>query len=146
REPGAGDDPLAQRRAAGAGRGAGPQATDSDGRRPPALPRGDQARRLQAVADARVPGGGAVMGAVIKGELQGLEGVLARLRGLKQGARNKVLRPALAKGARIVAKAVKAQVKALVRRRTGLLEKSVGSVVVAEGGTVVGLVRPRAKF
>lgn len=99
----------------------------------------------------------------VQGEMTGLTDLLAQLNTMKQGARNKVLRPAVAVGVQIVAKAVKAKapvnLKVYVRTKAvkgggtkqvnvrGVLKKAVGSTVkVGRGGVIVGKVGVRRGF
>ncbi len=84
-----------------------------------------------------------------KAELGGLEDLKKQLDALKQGVRNKILRPAMAKATRLVLKEAKSQLKAVLRgsEGTGLLLKSLGSKVgMNRKGVVYGVVGPRTGF
>lgn len=84
------------------------------------------------------------MAFAIKGEIAGLKDVLKRLHRLKQGVRNRVLRPAVTKAVKPIAK----HAKHLAPWRTGMLRRSMGWRVMAyrRTGTVVGIVGPRSGF
>jgi HK97 gp10 family phage protein len=103
-----------------------------------------------------------MQGFTVGGELKGMADAVSRLHGLRQGAANRVLRPAIAKGCRIIAKAVKACIRPSGRTYTrkkvakdfsveerqvrGLLKKSIGAVVKVEKGVVTGKVGARRGF
>lgn len=80
-----------------------------------------------------------------RAEITGLGQLLAKLDGLKRGARNRILRPALAAAARGVVKRAKLNIRATLRRRTGLLARSVSAAVRTgkRAGTVYAVVGPR---
>src|SRR5262245_9956684 len=83
------------------------------------------------------------MGFAIKGELQGLSGVLQALERLKQGARNRILRKALTQAARPMTKDARARAP----RESGLLKKSIGSVTRTDKkGFVLVVIGPRTGF
>lgn len=83
------------------------------------------------------------MAFAIKGELQGLQSVLAALDKLKQGARNRILRKALTTAAKPMTKTA----KELAPRETGLLRKSIGSVTrTNKSGFVMVIIGPRVGF
>lgn len=93
----------------------------------------------------------------VSSELKGMNEAIARLNGLKQGARNKILRPAVQKMTRIVARGVKSLApvsgEKYVRKTVnkdyslnerivkGLLKKAVAAVVgTTRDGIVVGTI------
>ena len=79
----------------------------------------------------------------IKGELQGLQGVLAALDRLKQGARNRILRKALPAAGKPMTK----DAKTLAPRESGLLRKSIGAVTRTDkSGFVLVIIGPRVGF
>lgn len=83
----------------------------------------------------------------IKAEITGMQGILDRLKGLKQGARNKVLRPAVTAGAKVILTAAKTNLRGHNLKGTGLLLRSLGSKVkVTRAGLVMGLVGPRTGY
>lgn len=81
---------------------------------------------------------------VIRQRLRGTAEAEAVLAGLKQSARNKLLRPGVGKAARLVARAAKA---AAPKGPTGQLKRAVGSkVATTRKGTVVGLIGARTGY
>jgi hypothetical protein len=74
--------------------------------------------------------------------IEGYGAVRLVLEGLKQSAQNKIVRKAVDKGIRIVARAV----KDLTPTDSGLAKKSVGSVVRTYPGRIVGIAGPRKGF
>jgi HK97 gp10 family phage protein len=108
----------------------------------------------------------------IRAKVDGLDGLLVRLDRLKQGMRNKILRPALRKGSSIISKAAKANLRAGAKaagikvmaknktgqvsaesvtaqretRRFGILERSIGVSMDTKGGSVVAKIGPRTGF
>jgi len=79
--------------------------------------------------------------AEFKYQIDGLEQVKTRLKGMKASMQKRVLRPALGKGARVVAKAA----KSLVPVDTGLLKKALASKVFSKRN-VVALIGARTGF
>ena len=79
--------------------------------------------------------------AEFKYQIEGLEQIKARFKGLKASMAKRILRPALGKGARIVAKAA----KSLVPVDTGLLKKALASKVFSKRN-VVALIGARTGF
>lgn len=77
------------------------------------------------------------MGAV---ELQGLKEAQAKLAGLRRGARNKILRPAMTQAVKPVVAAVKARVP----HDSGALEKGVAPKILSNARGVTGLVGARS--
>lgn len=80
----------------------------------------------------------------ISGKIEGLADVLRALDGVGKKVRKKALRKAVTKAARTVLWAAKATVK----KKTGLLRRSLGQriKVYRESGAVVGIVGPRTGF
>lgn len=77
---------------------------------------------------------------VVKAQVTGLGKVLAALADLKQGARNRILRKALAAGA----KPMLARAKQLAPSETGLLRRSLRTVIYTEGGKVIAEIGPKS--
>ncbi len=88
------------------------------------------------------------MGFAASAKIDGLDGLLARLDGLKRSKRTAVLRKATAKGAKVVLDAAKANLRAMgLKRKDSLLLQSLGSkVVVTKKGGVYAVVGPRTGF
>lgn len=79
----------------------------------------------------------------IKAKVEGLEALQKRLTQFKQSARNRIVRPGVAKAGRILAKAA----KQLAPRDTGLLKRSIGSAVrTYKSGYVLAVIGPRRGF
>lgn len=79
----------------------------------------------------------------VKVEIFGEKELRRFLTGWTPAKQRKFLRPAVTKGTRVIAKAVKREAPA----ETGLLKKSIGSKVVTyKSGTVVGIAGPRKGF
>lgn len=78
-----------------------------------------------------------------KGKLDGMADVLARLKNLKESARNRVLRPAVAKATRLLAKRAK---QTAPIGPTRLLRKSIGAKVKVYRLAVVGVIGARTGF
>lgn len=80
------------------------------------------------------------MAVFAKVELHGVAEVLRKLEGLKQGARNRIARPALTKAARVVAK----EAKRRAPKDTGALKRSLTAVIRASRrtGRVYALIGP----
>lgn len=77
----------------------------------------------------------------IRGSIQSasLQDLLHRTKGLKRNVRDKIVRPSVNKALDPVLSAA----KALVRKRTGLLQKSLGKRLRQYRGTFVGITGPR---
>jgi HK97 gp10 family phage protein len=73
-------------------------------------------------------------------DLRGVRAYKDLLKKLPQGARKKVVRAALRKGARPIVTAA----RAAAPRRTGRLRKSIGTVVATEEGKLVAHIGPRS--
>ena len=87
------------------------------------------------------------MGFKVTAKIDGMEGLLNRLRAMKQGARNKILKPAVTAGAKVILTAAKANLRAHNLQGTGLLLRSLGTKVkVMRSGVVVGIVGPRTGY
>lgn len=86
----------------------------------------------------------------VKQQVQGVSLAIEVLGDLKRGARNRVLRPALAKGSQILAAEYKARLGTVRSRkkrgRTGQMRKAVGTVVKTYGnGNLAAVTGPRSK-
>jgi hypothetical protein len=80
---------------------------------------------------------------LVKGEVAGLKECQAALAGVEKRVRKAAVRRGVAAGAKTVVK----EARKRVRRRSGLLAKSLGSKVKTfKNGTVVGIVGPRTGF
>jgi len=90
----------------------------------------------------------------VTAEITGLKEIQARMRELGNSSQNRILRPCVAKGVRIIAKAMKRRMP--TRRRGDLpstwdytgkqAKKSIGSKVKVYKGAVVGIIGPRHGF
>ncbi len=93
---------------------------------------------------------GASMAFAIKAKIDGLAPLLRRLENVKRGTRNKILRPAVTKAARIVNNAAKTAVKpgktGRQKTRNGILKKSLGVKIASYETTVIGVIGPRKGF
>lgn len=79
----------------------------------------------------------------VEAKIDGIDGLVAKLKDLRASLQRKVLRSAMRKSASVINKSA----KGMAPRRTGQLRRSLGVAVKAyPSGVVIGVVEPRAGF